>query len=417
LPPQAVRLRGFALVLYGLTTLQQGMGGVAEQLHPSDLPAVLGAPDVSFLRGSLGLLSLVVVGLIMTAVMQSSTAAIAVTLSAFYAGAVGLDQGCALIIGQNIGTATSSALASIGASTTAKRLAVAYILFKVIAALIALVLFPLTVALMARAPTEMDGVTLLAAYHTAYNVVGVAILMPVIDRFTHFVERLLPETRSPLLRGLDPAALENPVVAVESMRRTIARAVEKICAALEAALCVDAKPGGTLIFESTAVLRQAREFISEMASPPQSKSEEQRLTSALHALDHASRLAEVAGEAREFTTTKNGPDETRATALCSEAMRAAILAVKDIAHERALSGAAEPIQTLTPGASAALAKIEANAKALADLRRAHRGPTLSKVGAREITADEAMVRIEEMQRYEALAHHAWRASVHLNGQS
>jgi hypothetical protein len=42
--------------------------------------------------------------LVMTALMQSSTAAIAVTLSAFYAGAVGLDQACALIIGQNIGT-------------------------------------------------------------------------------------------------------------------------------------------------------------------------------------------------------------------------------------------------------------------------------------------------------------------------
>ena len=68
----------------------------------------------------------------MTAVMQSSTAAIAVTLSAYYAGAIGLDQGCALIIGQNIGTATSSALAAIGASSTAKRLALAYILFKLI---------------------------------------------------------------------------------------------------------------------------------------------------------------------------------------------------------------------------------------------------------------------------------------------
>jgi hypothetical protein len=53
----------------------------------------------------LGALALVVVGLVMTALMQSSTAAIAVTLSAYYAGAVGLDQGCALIIGQNIGTA------------------------------------------------------------------------------------------------------------------------------------------------------------------------------------------------------------------------------------------------------------------------------------------------------------------------
>jgi phosphate:Na+ symporter len=410
-------LAGFALVLYGLTTLQEGMGGVAEQLHPSNLPAVLGAPGVGVLEGSLGLLSLIVVGLIMTAVMQSSTAAIAVTLSAFYAGAVGLDQGCALIIGQNIGTATSSALAAIGASTTAKRLAVAYILFKIIAALIAIALFPATIPLILRASAEMDGVTLLAAYHTAYNVVGVAILMPVIDRFTRFVERLLPETRSTLLRGLDPAALENAVVAVETVRRTIARAMEKICAALDDELSADAKAGALSISEPTEVLRQAREFMSEIGGPPHSKSEEQRLIGTLHALDHASRLAEVAAEATEFPTAKNGPDETRAAALCGEAMRAAMSAVKDIAHESALSDAAEPIQSSTPAATTALAKIEASARTLADLRRVHRGPTLSKVGTGEITADEAMARIEEMRRYEALARHAWRASAHLNGHA
>ncbi|MGC1746373.1 MAG: Na/Pi symporter, partial [Pseudolabrys sp.] len=111
-------LAGFGLVLFGLTTLQQGMGGLAERLHPADLPAVLGAPGAGWFSGMLGVLTLVVVGLAMTAVMQSSTAAIAITMSAHYAGAVGLDQACALIIGQNIGTATSSAMAAIGASTT-----------------------------------------------------------------------------------------------------------------------------------------------------------------------------------------------------------------------------------------------------------------------------------------------------------
>jgi phosphate:Na+ symporter len=117
-------LAGFALVLFGLTTLQQGMGGVAEQLQPADLPAVFGG-DVSWWSSLFAVLALIAAGLVMTAVMQSSTAAIAVTLSAHHAGAVGLDQACALIIGQNIGTATSSALAAIGASTTAKRLALA----------------------------------------------------------------------------------------------------------------------------------------------------------------------------------------------------------------------------------------------------------------------------------------------------
>ena len=48
-------LAGFALVLYGLTTLPQGMGGLAERLHPSDLPSVLGVPGVSFPAGLAGL--------------------------------------------------------------------------------------------------------------------------------------------------------------------------------------------------------------------------------------------------------------------------------------------------------------------------------------------------------------------------
>ncbi len=264
-------LAGFALVLYGLTTLQQGMGGVAAQLHPSDLPAVIGAPGVGWLSGWLGLLTLVVAGLLMTAVMQSSTAAIAVTLSAFYAGAVGLDQGCALIIGQNIGTATSSAMAAIGASTTAKRLALAYVLFKIIAALIALALFPITMPLILRASGALDGVTLLAAYHTAYNVVGVAVLMPVLDWFTRFVERLLPDSRTPLTRGLDPAALESPVVAVEAVRRTLALAIGAIGPAIAALVSGDGKAAVKPSLAAPAdALRQARDFLSDVKSPPNS---------------------------------------------------------------------------------------------------------------------------------------------------
>ena len=147
-------LAGFGLVLFGLTTLQQGMGGLADRLHPADLPAVISNPDTGWWLSMLGVLALVALGLVMTALMQSSTAAIAVTLSAYHAGAVGLDQACALIIGQNIGTATSSAMAAIGASSTAKRLALAYILFKMIAAVIALAVFPFVTPLMVLASSN-----------------------------------------------------------------------------------------------------------------------------------------------------------------------------------------------------------------------------------------------------------------------
>ncbi len=320
-------LAGFALVLFGLTTLQQGMGGLAERLHPSDLPAVLGAPGVGWISGSLGLLALVLVGLVMTTVMQSSTASIAVTLSAYYAGAIGLDQGCALIIGQNIGTATSSAMAAIGASTTAKRLAVAYILFKIIAALIFLALFPLTIPLIVRAGSAIDGVTLLAAYHTAYNVVGVAVLMPAIGWFTRFVERLVPDRTSPLTRSLDPAALATPIAAVEAVRRTVALAIEAICQSVIAALtvasdssAVDLQKSAATAKDAAEALEKALEFMSDVSGPPETDDEQRRVTSTLHALDHATRLAEIAGEAG-LKTPKGGPEDLRAAELCADAMQ------------------------------------------------------------------------------------------------
>jgi len=417
-------LAGFGLVLFGLTTLQQGMGGLADRLHPADLPAVLAGPDAAWWRGMLGALVLVVVGLVMTAVMQSSTAAIAVTLSAYFAGAVGLDQGCALIIGQNIGTATSSALAAIGASTTAKRLAIAYVLFKVIAAVIALALFPIVTPLLVRASQAIDGVTLLAAYHTAYNVVGVVVLLPLVDRFTRLVERILPERGSPLTRCLDPSALETPIVAVEAVRRTIARALAAVCGSVVAALAAATRgepvagKEGISVREADA-LRQAQVFLSEVAGPPDTDDEQRRLTSTLHALDHASRLAETAGVI-DFATVRGGPEDARAGELCADAMRIATSVADDVAVLPGIDRP-PPASPAASGANAlsadeALVQLERCATELEKLQRTHRSATLGAVANGTLTADAAIVRVDTVRSLQALARHAWRSTVHLVGR-
>src|SRR5262249_36845336 len=107
---------------------------------------------------------------------------------------------------------------------------------KLIAALIAVALFPVTIPLLVRASETIDGVPLLAAYHTASTLVGVAVLLPLTDRFTRFVERILPERRSPLTRCLDPAALMTPLAAEEAVRRAVARALGTMCGSIGAAL-------------------------------------------------------------------------------------------------------------------------------------------------------------------------------------
>jgi phosphate:Na+ symporter len=358
------------------------------------------------------------------------------TLSANYAGAIGLDQGCALIIGQNIGTATSSAMAAIGASNTAKRLALAYILFKLIAALIALVLFPVVVPLLVRASSTIGGVTLLAAYHTAYNVVGVLVVLPLIDKFTRFVERILPERGSPLTRCLDPSVLATPIATVEAVRRTVARALGAVCGSIDVGLAAASqgeairsrKDTGT-VAEAADALHQAQEFMSGMNGPPESEDEQHRLTSTLHALDHTARLAETAGEEAELRTVDNGPDDVRAAQLCREAMQIAASVASEVATPPAVRAAsvAQREAQGSPDAEAAFDATEASieealpglehcAKALAELQRTYRSTTLSAVANGTLTAGDAIARADSMRRLEALGRHAWRAAAYLIGR-
>jgi phosphate:Na+ symporter len=432
-------IAGFALILVGLTTLQQGMGGLAEQLHPADLPSVIGEPGSAWWAGILGVLVLVVAGIVMTTVMQSSTAAIAVTLSALYAGAIGLDQAVALVTGQNIGTATSSAMAAVGASSTAKRLAVAYIAFKLIAAVVALLLFPIVIRLLIRASNSVDPVTLLAAYHTGYNVVGVAILLPLIGPFTRLIERIVPERGSAFTQCLDPASLAAPTVAVEAVRRTVARVLDALC--LSAAAGIEgvrrAGSGGSavdrdMLDQTSNALQQSRAFLSNLTDPLASEEERQWFVSTLHALDHTSRLAEVIKDSGEIEVASNGADERPAVTLCAMAMRSAAAIATSLARlpvppkgtlgrrprhsvilDTSSADASDTGEPLTISAAEHLGRLECCSNKLSELLPSHRRTTLDSVASGNLTAIDAIAHVDAMRRLDRLAHHAWRATAHL----
>jgi len=282
----------------------------------------------------------------------------------------------------------------------------------------------------------MDGVTLLAAYHTAYNLVGVAVVLPVIDKFTRLVERILPERSSPLMRCLDPAALATPIVAVEAVRRTVARALAVLCRSVEVTLAGasggDAPAPGKhalSVVEAAAALRQAQMFLSDVSGPPESEDEQRRLTSTLHALDHAARLAETAREVADFRMTSNEPDDMRAVQLCVEAMRDTAAVAGEIAALPAapdgisptVSARETPASPTFPFASPAaateqtLARLERGARTLAGLRQTIRSTTLAAVAAGSGTATQAIARVDNARFLDIFAHLAWRSAAHLVG--
>jgi phosphate:Na+ symporter len=301
-----------------------------------------------------------------------------------------------------------------------------------------LLLFPVVVPLLVRASGTIDGVTLLAAYHTAYNVVGVAVLLPLIDKFTRIVERILPERGSPLTRCLDNSALATPIAAVEAVRRTVARALAVLCESLDGQLAaagfgedIRLEKGAASVQEAANALQQAQEFMSEVNGPPESQDEQQRLTSTLHALYHCSRLAETIGEEAECRTARGGPEDERVAQLCREAMRCAASVAAEVATAAAARDHATPVERLPPKLPHAdamfpapatsiedsLLRLERCTKAIGELRQAHRSAMLRSAANGALSAGDAINRVDTVRRLEASAHHAWRATAHLVGRA
>src|SRR5690606_24261282 len=82
------------------------------------------------------------VGIIMTLILQSSTAAVATTLTALHAGAINFEQAAVLVIGASIGTTATALLAAAGGSVPARRTALAYVVFSLANGVLAVLLLP-----------------------------------------------------------------------------------------------------------------------------------------------------------------------------------------------------------------------------------------------------------------------------------
>jgi phosphate:Na+ symporter len=259
---------------------------------------------------------------------------------------------------------------------------------------------------MLRASASVDPVTLVAIYHTAYNVVGVAILLPLIGPFTRVIERIVPEPVSTFAGYLDPSALAAvPTVAVEAVRRTVARVLDALCKS------ANAPAGSTMVREASAALDQARDFLSKVTEPWESVQETQWLISTVHALDHTIRLAEATQASAKTEVTLDGPDERRVLKLHADAMRT----VAEVAGPMA-SASAPQSDAAASGAgdtSEAVDRLARCSNDLAGLSVEHRRTMLDSVAAGGLTASDAIARVDAIRLLDQRVHHAWRATAHL----
>ena len=147
------------------------------------------------------------IGVVMTIVMQSSTAAAATTLVALNAGSLTFEQGCAMIVGQSVGTAATTALVMIGGGLAVRRSALAHIVFSLIVGVLGMLfLGPLTAAAdwVGAQLHDPDGVLALAAFSSIFKLAGIVVFYPWLDRFARFIVRISGTGSESAVSRLDP---------------------------------------------------------------------------------------------------------------------------------------------------------------------------------------------------------------------
>jgi phosphate:Na+ symporter len=382
-------LSGFGVVFVGIEFMKQGMAGPAGNL----IPASLGP------TGILSGLILAGIGMAMTVLMQSSSAAVATTLAALYTGNITFAMAAYMVIGQNVGTTVTAALASLGATVPAKRTALSHILFNILTGLIAL--FGMSWILgfidFLTGNFTADPTVRLALFHTLFNILGVLVIMPFHHRFANLVTRIIPEKRPSLIRHLDETVTGVSSVALESARRTAVDITERIAELVESMLTENDVRGREIIrTEIEGGLDRLHDFMALIRRNQETDREYDLHVSIIHALDHLDQLVIETRDERMagFSTSREGPDE----------------------RARDLSRAVEIIHYELAGIRRGLSpeSLSSIAETLQELRKTIRADVIARTADGEMEPSMAFRQIEALRWMERVSYRFWRAAYYLN---
>ncbi len=208
---------GLGLMLMGLEFMKSGALLATELFDPE---ALAGYPGIVFLLA----------GLVVTAVIQSSSATIMITLSALYAGAVPLASAAAIAIGADLGTTITALLGALAGSVAKKRVAAALVLFNVVTDTIAFVFLHPLLWVITEFLGIRDPLFSLVAFHSLFNLMGVFLFLPSIGFLSRRLEYMFTEDEAPLLRHITGTDSAVPEAAIENITRETWRLIDQAAA-------------------------------------------------------------------------------------------------------------------------------------------------------------------------------------------
>lgn len=185
-----------------------------------------------------GVLKCAFIGCLLTVLVQSSSATLGITISLATQGVISYPTAAALVLGENIGTTVTAYLASLGATTNARRAAYFHVIFNLAGVFWITLIFPwyiefiqslvhgdVTRSVVVDGNTTFPDVTpAIAATHSVFNILNTLMFLPFTPFLVRLLERIVPSKsfkEKPHLTDLDIRILESPLLAIEQSRKEI----------------------------------------------------------------------------------------------------------------------------------------------------------------------------------------------------
>lgn len=205
---------GFAMIFLGLNWIREGFDSLTELM------------DIAVLQGASWPMY-ALFGFVLTAIIQSSSASIAIYLSALSAGVIDLPQAALLMIGSDMGTTITALLGTIRANSIRKKTGYAQVLFNLFQGVLAILTLPLYLRLFALQWSDGDPLVMLVALQSSFNLMGIVLVFPFIEMFTRLLNKLFSDKEHRHARFVQQVNPAESISAVEALRKEINRYAHK----------------------------------------------------------------------------------------------------------------------------------------------------------------------------------------------
>lgn len=373
---------GFALLFVGISTMQEGLAFLNTIVTPSDFPA----DTLS------GRLQLVAIGLVITLITQSSSAGVAAALAALSTGAITFPQAAAMVIGMDVGTTFTAALATLGGSVGSRRTGYAHVIYNVLTGALAFALLTPLTQLIDVFLGITDPQIALVAFHTSFNVLGVVAIIGFTSQFERLVVWLVPERGPVLTARLDDRLLSDAAAAIDAAAATSRQMGDALFSVV-----VDQLAGGEprsieQRLASVAVAQdETSRFVEDIRSDPTSPTVHQRHLALFHALDHQARLYQRCGQKQRIDAIA-GDDVLRGLA---DQLRHEVTAILEHEDDEKCEKRIDVLRRL-----------------LREEHRTYRDEAIAQASLGDIEISDVTLKLDAVRWLHRVTYHIWRILYH-----